>query len=332
MAVLAVDANKTEKRIKTLPDDTVHRRLKPYKKNNLVAMNKKSHEIARATAADLIKEALTSSKAALNEWQSKTLFAAYGIPVPEGVPVKSETEAAAAVEQIRGRAVLKAIGTDIHHKTEAGLVVLGVEDPEEAAATYRLLKKRAAGALEAVLVEQMVAGNRELMVGMKRDPVFGPVVAFGLGGVLAEALGARPFLLPEERRVLYHAAACVAANYLVTLEHVAERMFVEAGLPPDNALDYFLPLVRGAVENVSAQGTVASLTGPLSRGDVCTIVAHLEVLQQVAPELDPVYRTLGLATLDIVRRRPEVPPETIQALEQLLEGANYRQAGASRRP
>jgi len=184
-----VDANKTEKRIKTLPDDTVHRRLKPYKKNNLVAMNKKSHEIARATAADLIKEALTSGKAALNEWQSKTLFAAYGIPVPEGVPVKSETEAAAAVEQIRGRAVLKAIGTDIHHKTEAGLVVLGVEDPEEAAATYRLLKKRAAGALEAVLVEQMVAGNRELMVGMKRDPVFGPVVAFGLGGVLAEALG-----------------------------------------------------------------------------------------------------------------------------------------------
>ncbi len=160
----------------------------------------------------------------------------------------------------------------------------------------------------------------------------GPHGGFELGCMLAEALGARPFLLPEERRVLYHAAACVAANYLVTLEHVAERMFVEAGLPPDNALDYFLPLVRGAVENVSAQGTVASLTGPLSRGDVCTIVAHLEVLQQVAPELDPVYRTLGLATLDIVRRRPEVPPETIQALEQLLEGANYRQAGASRRP
>ena len=52
-----------------------------------------------------------------------------------------------------------------------------------------MLEQRAGGALEAVLVEQMVAGNRELMVGMKRDPQFGPVVAFGLGGVLTEALG-----------------------------------------------------------------------------------------------------------------------------------------------
>ncbi len=146
----------------------------------------------------------------------------------------------------------------------------------------------------------------------------GPNGGFELGCMLAESLGARPFLLPEDRRVLYHAAACVAANYLVTLEHVAERMFVEAGLPQDNALDYFLPLVRGAVENVSTRGTVAALTGPLSRGDVSTVQAHLEALRAMAPELDPVYRTLGLATLDIVRRRAEVPAETIQVLERLL--------------
>lgn len=157
----------------------------------------------------------------------------------------------------------------------------------------------------------------------------GPDGGFELGRMLAEALGARPFLLPEEGRVLYHAAACVAANYLVALEHVAERMFVEAGLPPEQALDYFLPLVRGAVDNLSAQGTVAALTGPLSRGDVCTIVAHLEALGQMAPELDPVYRTLGLATLDIVRRRPEVPPETIQALERLLRDGAPRSRHAN---
>ena len=84
---------------------------------------------------------------------------------------------------------MKGIATDIHHKTEAGLVVLGVEGPEAAGETFRLLQERAKGKLEAVLVEQMIAGNRELMVGMKRDSVFGPVVAFGLGGVLTEALG-----------------------------------------------------------------------------------------------------------------------------------------------
>ncbi len=143
----------------------------------------------RIAAANLIKEALACGKSALDEWQSKALFAAYGIPVPVGVLVNSQTEAVAAAGRIGGRLVMKGIGADIHHKTEAGLVVLGVEDSEAVTATYHLLEQRAAGALEAVLLEQMVAGNREFMVGMKRDPVFGPVVAFGLGGVLTEALG-----------------------------------------------------------------------------------------------------------------------------------------------
>ncbi|SEM51629.1 Acyl-CoA synthetase (NDP forming) [Syntrophus gentianae] len=140
-------------------------------------------------AAKLIKEALACGKSALDEWQSKALFAAYGIPVPVGVLVNSQTEAVAAAKRIGGRLVMKGVGTDIQHKTEAGLVVLGVEGSEAVADTYRLLEQRSAGALEAVLVEQMVDGNREFMVGMKRDPVFGPVVAFGLGGVLTEALG-----------------------------------------------------------------------------------------------------------------------------------------------
>lgn len=143
----------------------------------------------RAAAAQWIKEALASGKPALDEWQSKALFAAYGIPVPAGVLVRSEMEAAAAARRSGGRLVMKGIGAEIHHKTEAGLVVLGVEGAEAAAATYSLLAGRAAGSLEAVLVEEMIAGNRELMVGMKRDPVFGPAVAFGLGGVLTEALG-----------------------------------------------------------------------------------------------------------------------------------------------
>ena len=143
----------------------------------------------RAAATQWIKEALASGKPALDEWQSKALFAAYDIPVPAGVLVRSDIEAAAAAGRIGGRLVMKGIGAEIHHKTEAGLVVLGVEGAEAAAATYLLLAERAVGSLDAVLVEEMIAGSRELMVGMKRDPVFGPAVAFGLGGVLTEALG-----------------------------------------------------------------------------------------------------------------------------------------------
>jgi acyl-CoA synthetase (NDP forming) len=140
---------------------------------------------------DAIKAALAAGKSALDEWESKRLFAAYGIPIPEGARVTSAAEAVAAAGRIGGKVVMKGVASEIHHKTEAGLVVLGLDagDDRSIGATYRLLEQRAAGALEAVLIEQMIASNRELMVGMKRDAAFGPVVAFGLGGVLTEALG-----------------------------------------------------------------------------------------------------------------------------------------------
>jgi acyl-CoA synthetase (NDP forming) len=142
-------------------------------------------------ATDTIQAALAAGRSALDEWESKRLFAAYGIPVPDGALVTSEADAVDAAGRIGGRVVMKGVASEIHHKTEAGLVVLGLEaaDADAISATYRLLEERAAGALEGVLIEQMIAGNRELMVGMKRDAAFGPVVAFGLGGVLTEALG-----------------------------------------------------------------------------------------------------------------------------------------------
>jgi acyl-CoA synthetase (NDP forming) len=152
-------------------------------------MDAQSRTVDAAAAAQLIKTTLAAGRSALDEWQSKALFAAYGIPVPAGALAYSEGEAVAAASRIGGKLAMKGMGAEFHHKTEAGLVVLNVEGPEAVAETYRLLEQRGGGGLEAVLVEQMVASNRELMIGMKRDPVFGPVVAFGLGGVLTEALG-----------------------------------------------------------------------------------------------------------------------------------------------
>ena len=66
--------------------------------------------------------------------------------------------------------------------------MLGVPGADAAAEAVRVLEERAGDALEGVLVERMIEGNREFLVGLKRDPVFGPVVAFGLGGVLTEVL------------------------------------------------------------------------------------------------------------------------------------------------
>ncbi len=142
--------------------------------------------------------------------------------------------------------------------------------------------------------------------------------ALRLGHALAAALGAKPFLLADDKRSLYHAAATVACNYLVTLEHHAERLFVAAGLPRDDALAMFLPLVRATLDNVGAQGTLSALTGPLSRGDLDTVAGHLSALDAGAPDLLPLYRVLGLATLDIVRARDQVPTEIVAAMARLL--------------
>ncbi len=142
--------------------------------------------------------------------------------------------------------------------------------------------------------------------------------AWLLGERIAHAVGARPFLLQEEDRVLYHAAATIASNYLVTVAHVAEDLFTQAGFPPGEALPALLPLMRGALDNLAQQGSVAALTGPLSRGDVATVSAHISELADRAPAHLPMYRRLGEATLEIVRLRATVAPATVAALAALL--------------
>jgi acyl-CoA synthetase (NDP forming) len=140
-------------------------------------------------AAATIESAFASGATALDESQSKALFRAYGIPVPGSETAKTAVEAVAAAGRLSGKVVMKGVASEIHHKTEAGLVLLNIEGAQAVEDGFRLLEERAQGKLEGVLVEQMIASDREFMVGMKRDPAFGPVVAFGLGGVLTEALG-----------------------------------------------------------------------------------------------------------------------------------------------
>jgi len=142
------------------------------------------------------------------------------------------------------------------------------------------------------------------------------------GFALARLLGARPFLLPDHKRSLYHAAATFACNYLVTLEHHAEALFVDSGLPQEQALSLFLPLVRATLDNIADQGTVRALTGPLSRGDTGTIGRHLNALRADAPHLLGVYRALGLATLGLLSLRGELDPPVVDELSSLLSASD----------
>jgi len=106
------------------------------------------------------------------------------------------------------------------------------------------------------------------------------------GTWLAVQLGLRPFVLREECRVLYHAGAAMASNYLVTLYRSASRLFERAGAPPEA----LLPLIQRTIDNGF------ELTGPIARGDWSTVAAHLGAVQEQAPEIEPVYRALAQAT------------------------------------
>jgi len=152
---------------------------------------------ARNAAAEVVAAAVAQGLGALDEWQSKQLLAAYGITVPEGGLARTEDEAAAIARRLDGPVVVKAIGSDITHKTERGLVALNLSGEEAVRSAARSLLALTDGEGAQLLVERMVRGNRELMIGMKRDPLFGPVIVFGVGGVFAEiykdiALGVTP--------------------------------------------------------------------------------------------------------------------------------------------
>lgn len=138
----------------------------------------------------------------LSEAESKRLLAAHGVPIaPESV-VEGPSEAVAAAERLGFPVVAKLCGDAIAHKTERGLVRLGLGDADAVrrAAEELLAAARPDDGDVAILVAPMVSGNRELIAGLQRDPQFGMTVMLGVGGILAEALADVAFrLVPIDR-------------------------------------------------------------------------------------------------------------------------------------
>lgn len=153
-----------------------------------------------------------------------------------------------------------------------------------------------------------------------RDSLAGHTVALastdrGLHALLvgmAEVLGLTPIEVPETGRAAYHAGAVMSAGLVVALIDAAVAALAEAGLPRDAALSALLPLTNSAVRGVEARGLEKGLTGPVVRGDVGVVQAHLEALPA---ELGSLYRLLSKRAL---RLTPNLPPETRLALERLL--------------
>ncbi|MGH2793146.1 MAG: acetate--CoA ligase family protein, partial [Actinomycetota bacterium] len=135
-------------------------------------------------------ETMLAGAGPLSEYDSASLAAQFGVPFARSTLCETEEQAVEAAVKLGGRVVMKACGSGILHKSDAGLVRIGVTD---AASTFRELDTAGhahAGdaGYDGVLVQELADEGEEVIVGFSNDPLFGPVVLFGLGGIFVEVL------------------------------------------------------------------------------------------------------------------------------------------------
>ncbi len=137
----------------------------------------------------IIRTAKRQGQKTLSEYDSKKVLAAYGIPVTREVLANTLADVRAAAKKLRYPVVLKACSADAIHKTEKGLLAVNLASDKAVMDAFRTLKKRTGPNYDGnFLVQEMVQGSRELMIGMIRDGQFGPSIMFGLGGIFTEIL------------------------------------------------------------------------------------------------------------------------------------------------
>ncbi|HNY66325.1 MAG TPA: acetate--CoA ligase family protein [Deltaproteobacteria bacterium] len=144
---------------------------------------------------------------ALNEYEGSLLLREWGVPVVEGMLASSPEEAEAAASRLGYPVVLKVCSEKVLHKTDAGGVVLGIPDRKALSLAARDIAKRFKAIPHSLLVQKMAPTGIELILGARRDPVFGPVVLAGLGGIFTEifrdtALELAPVNLREAHAML----------------------------------------------------------------------------------------------------------------------------------
>ena len=142
----------------------------------------------------ILDQAKQEGRHALSEVETKNLLKALGLTVPRGGLARSAAEARSLFLRIAGAVALKASSPDLLHKTEAGIIRLGLKTPEEVENAFAEIASKAKqwnpeARMDGVLVEEMIDGEvREVIIGARQDLRFGPVVTFGLGGVFVEAI------------------------------------------------------------------------------------------------------------------------------------------------
>ena len=156
----------------------------------------------------ILKNAVDSGNTALSEHESKQILQAYGIPVVRETVATTKENAVAAALEIGFPIVLKGLGARLTHKTERGLVHTHLKTKAEVRSAAENIQQKAGSDLEGFLVQPQIQGKREWIAGLSHDDQFGPVIMFGAGGILTEAISDVTFRLaplsPEDAQAMIH--------------------------------------------------------------------------------------------------------------------------------
>ena len=143
--------------------------------------------------ASIIENSLKKSRKFLLEYEAEEILAEYGLDVVPALLAKNSEEAVSFSKEVGWPVVLKVMSPQIVHKTEAGVVKVGIRGEEELRRVWEKIVEDATAydpeaEIKGVLVQKMISGGQEVIVGASRDPQFGPLVMFGLGGIFVEVL------------------------------------------------------------------------------------------------------------------------------------------------
>jgi acetate---CoA ligase (ADP-forming) len=231
----------------------------------------RSFPVDREAVRQTLERAARDGTTVLPEYASRSLLAAYGIAFPKVLRATTVDEAARAADEIGYPVVMKVASPDISHKTDVGGVAVGLQDaPAVRVAWQRMqesLRKAAPNArIEGFEVEAQISGGKEVLVGVQRDPGFGPIVVFGMGGIYVEVLRDVTFRLAPLRQLsAQHMVESVKAFPLLrgvrgeapsdipALEEAIERVSqLAVDLPQVAELDLNPMIVRPAGKGVVA--------------------------------------------------------------------------------
>jgi acyl-CoA synthetase (NDP forming) len=224
-----------------------------------------AHESRREAESSVAKPSILLAGGVLPEYQSKLVCEALGIPIPEGALARTLEEAKSIAARIGFPVALKAQAADLPHKSDAGGVVLGLNDEAALAAGWQRLQQNVRDAkpelvLDGVLVERMGQPGIELIVGAENDPDWGPVLLVGFGGVLAEALQDVKLLPPE-----------LSVEAIIDELYTLKSGVLLRGFRGSPALD-----VRAAAEIVHALGSLVRSNPAIQEIDINPVVVYPE--------------------------------------------------------